>query len=506
MAFDPLLRLFIAWPEGTDVFPHPEDITDPEKPLDIEDIIKWRIGDDHTFSELFYDTPTIGEISSRPFEDREANWEGVEEIANDVSEFVTNGDVDIAQRNETLGVQKSDVVIRVVNSRDNALTQRWRTDQQVTYTFPVVGLGNVYGLNDDIIAFDGESGEVNWEYRSDEYISKVPTLTDSSVLVQDGSEAVSLSPEDGSVEWRLDCGLPLGTASRYEIIDEFVYFGTTEGELHRFPLDGSELETIFTTDENTSLGRFGHAYGLFFVDGTARSLDDGTESWTFPPSEGLGTRFAGSSDMHIHLQGDGVLYAIVPESGNIDWRKQFDATGIGTVAVPDHKQTYVLANNSLFALDEQSGTEEWEVDLDTVTDSPPANELTEHREPPNGLSFNRVYLFADQLIVTSQEGMAAIDEDGDIKWWHLFAHQSADPTGLCYDEGILWISTEVGDLYGVDSSTGRELARYESASPISPPKMIDDDLVVMLKTYEHSHFDGHKQRVENDGEIIRLDI
>lgn len=511
MAFEPLLRLFVAWPEGNELFPHPEDRTPPEEPLEVNDIIERKIGDDHTFSKQFYDRPTIGEISSRPFEDREANREGIEEIANDVADFVTSGNVDIAQRNQTLGVQKSDVVLRVVNSHDDAPTQRWRTDQEVTYTFPVVDHGNVYGLKDDIIAFDGESGEINWRYSSDEYMGKVPTTTEDSVLVQDGSEAVSLSPVDGSVEWRLECGLPLGISSRFEIIDDFGYFGTTGGELYRFPLDGSELETIFTTDENASLDKIARAHGLFFVNGTARSLESGTESWTIPSSEGRGTRFVGSSDVHIYFRGDGVLddgvlYAIDPESGEINWRKQFDAGTIATVPVSDHKQTYVLAENSLLALNERTGTEEWEVDLDSLTDSSPANELAEQRESPNGLDFNRLYLFDDRLIVTSQEGITAIDEHGDNKWWHLFAHQSADPNGLCHDEGILWISTEIGDIYGIEISNGRESARYESASPVSQPKMIDGDLIVTLKTYEHSHFDGHKQRVENNGEITRLEI
>lgn len=511
MSFEPLLRLFVAWPEGKDIFPDPDDRTGSEEPLDIRDIIEWKIGDDHTFSEQFYDRPTIGEVSSRPFEDRDANWEGIEEIATDVADYVTSGDVDIAQRNQTRGVQKSDVVIRVVNSHADAPTQRWRTDQQVTYTFPVVDHGNVYGLKDDIIAFDGESGESNWTYSSDEYMGKVPTTTEDSVLVQDGSEAVSLSPEDGSVEWRLECGVSLGIASRFEIIDDFVYFGTTEGELYRFPSDGSELETTFTADENASLDLFSHAHGLFFVNGTARSLEDGTESWTFPASEGRGTRFAGSSDMHIYFRSDGVLddgvlYAIDPESGEISWRKQFDAGTIATLAVSDRKQMYVLADNSVIALNEKNGAEAWEADLDNLTGVSPANELAEQRESPTDLEFNRVYLFDDQLIVTSQEGITAIDEYGEIAWWHLFAHESAGVNGLCQHEGVLWISSDIGDIYGVEISTGRESARYESASPVSAPEVIDDDLIVMLKTFEHSHFDGHKQRVENDGEIIRLEL
>lgn len=511
MMFQPLLRLFVAWPEGNDLLPHPEDRTAPEEPLEINDIIEKNIGDDHTFSKQFYGISTIDEISSRPFEDREANREGIEEIANDISDFITSGDVDIAQRNQTHGVQKSDVIIRVVNSYDDALTQCWRTDQQVTYTFPVVNHDNVYGLKDDIIAFDGESGEITWKYSSDEHMRKVPTTTEDSVLVQDGSEIVSLSSGDGSVEWRLECGFPLGIAGRFELINDFVYFGTTEGEIHRFSPDGSELETIFSSEENAHLDRFGHIHGLFFVNGTARSLEDGTESWTLPPSEGRGTRFVGSSDLHIYFRedgvlDDGVLYAIDPESGDIDWRKQFDASTIATVAASDHRQTYVLAKNSIIALNEEIGTEKWEVDLDTVIDSSPANEPAEQRKSPNSLEFNRLYLYDDQLIATSKEGITAIDQHGDIQWWHLFAHQSADPNGLCHHEDILWISTEVGDIYGVEISDGRESARYESASPVSAPKMIDDDLIVTLKTYEHSQFDGHRQRVENDGEIIRLEI
>jgi len=506
MAFEPLLRLFVAWPEGNDIFPDPEDRTALEEPISINDIIENNIGDNYTFSKQFYDRPTIGETSTRPFEDREANWEGIEEIANDVADFVTSGDVDIAQRNQTLGVQKSDVVIRVVNSHEDVPTQRWRTDQQVTYTFPVVNHGNVYGLKDDIIAFDGESGEINWRYSSEEYMSKVPTTTEDSVLVQDGSEVVSLSPGDGSVEWRLECGLPLGTSGRFEIIDDFVYFGTTGGELYRFPPGGSELETIFTTDENASLDRISHAHRLFFVNETARSLEDGAESWNIPTSEGKGTRFMGSSDMHIYFWGDGVLYAIDPDSGEISWRKQFDASTIATLAVSDHEQTYVLANNSLIALNEEIGTKEWEVNLDSLTDLSPANELAERRESPNCLDFNRLYLSDNQIIIISQEGITAIDERGDINWWHLFAHQSADPNGLCQHDGVLWISTEVGDIYGVDISNGKESARYESAAQVSTPKIIDDDLVVTLKTFEHSSFDGHKQRVENDGKITRLEI
>jgi len=513
MTFDPLLRLFVAWPEDKDIFLDPDDRTGFEEPFSIRDIIERKIGDSYSLSESerFYDRPTINETSSRPFEDRKANREGIEEIAAEISDFVTSGNVDIAQRSPTRGVQQSDVVIRVVNSHADAPTQRWRTDQQVTYTFPVVGHGNVYGLNDDIVAFNGETGECNWTYSSENYMSRVPTTTDDSVLVQDGSTVVSLSPEDGAVEWRLKCGLPLGIASRFEIIDEFVYFGTTQGELYRFPSDGSELETIFTTDENASLDIISHAHGLFFLNGTARSLEDGTGSWTIPASEGRGPGFAGSSDMHIYFRADGVLddgtlYAVDPVSGEISWRKRFDATAIATLAVSDRKQLYVLAENSVIALNEKNGAEEWEVNLDDLTGVSPANELSERRKSPDDLNFNRFQLFDDQLIVTSQEGVTAIDEYGDITWWHLFAQPSAGVNGLCQHKGVIWISTDVGDIYGVETSTGRESTRYESASPASTVELIDDDLIVMLKTLEKSHFDGHKQRVETDGEIIRLEI
>jgi outer membrane protein assembly factor BamB len=513
MTFGPLLRLFVAWPKDKDIFPDPDDRTEFEETLSIRDIIGRRMGDNYTLSESerFYDRPTISETSSRPFEDRKANWEGIKEIAVEISDFVTSGDVDIAQRSPTRGVQKSDVVIRVVNSHADAPTQRWRTDQQLTYTLPVVDHGNVYGLNDDIVAFNGETGECDWTYSSKNYISRVPTTTDDSVLVQDGLTAVSLSPEDGAVEWRLKCGLPLGIASRFEIIDEFVYFGTTQGELYRFPPDGRELETLFTTDENASLDIFSHAHGLFFLNGTARSLEDGTESWTILASKGREPGFVDSSDMHIYFRSDGVLddgilYAVDPVSGEISWRKRFDATAIATLAVSDRKQMYILAENSVIALNEKNGAEEWEVDLDDLTGVSPDNKFAEQRKLPDNLDFTRFQLFDDQLIVTSQEGATAIDEYGDITWWHLFAQQSADVNGLCQHEDVVWISTDIGDIYGVEISTGRESARYESAAPASTAEVVDGELIVMLKTLERSHFDGHKQRVETDGEIVRLEI
>lgn len=102
--------------------------------------------------------------------------------------------------------------------------------------------------------------------------------------------------------------------------------------------------------------------------------------------------------------------------------------------------------------------------------------------------------------------IVAIDPNGNIVWWYGFGQKSADPSSLCHHDGTLWMSTEISDIYGVAVTNGRETVRYESASPISSPKMIDGDRVVTLKTYEHFHFDGHKQWIENFGEVNRLDI
>lgn len=232
--------------------------------------------------------------------------------------------------------------------------------------------------------------------------------------------------------------------------------------------------------------------------------------WEYPASEGY-PGVIETSDTHVYIWddgtlGEGVLYAIHPDTGEVDWRIENNSHSVGTKAVPEHGQTYIVTDNAIRAIDERTGTEQWDIELTTITETLPANGLPERRESPDNLDFCGARLVDDRLLILFNEGIAAIERDGGLAWWHIFPHQSPDPNGVCNYDTTLWISTEIGDIYGVDVTNGEEIARYESASPISEPRLMNDNLIVTLKTHEHQHFDGHKQRVENTGEFLQLDI
>lgn len=265
-------------------------------------------------------------------------------------------------------------------------TRQWAVEYPKEHRFsqssPVVVDGTVYvgtigdaplvvsGPEDEeqfsrpaLLALDADTGEERWRY--DDFgprqeVSSSPAVADGRVYIggdNDANAVYALDADSGDVVW--ERSLPTHPESSPAVANDLVYYGAPHDggptPCRLWALDGSTGETVWTHD-----------------------VDD--QSLRTSPAVADGTVYVSASSMRVCLAGGGGgqgedddcsgvtrgrLYAINAETGEEEWLARTATDTRSSPAVADGI-VYVGARSGIFAVT-TDGEREWHIDFSTVS-------------------------------------------------------------------------------------------------------------------------------------------
>lgn len=280
---------------------------------------------------------------------------------------------------------------------------RWWSDTTGISTAPVIENGTVYagsGLrNQSIFAFDRATGDRRWRVPLGDDIERTLAVDDGTVYAST-DEVCALDAETGAEQWRE----PVDTAWGLAFADDTV-FAAAGGGGPIVALDAESGEKRWSRDIHTITAPSvagGRVFAVGNDDLIAVDAESGETEWTEtidraggPPTIADGTVFVGTRGaLFAHdattgerkwtLEGsfrntdiatlDGTLYlagrqevddewisraiAVDAATGDIEWTRDDDALGAGSVAVTG-ETVYLATRYRVYALDRETGDIEW---------------------------------------------------------------------------------------------------------------------------------------------------
>lgn len=284
--------------------------------------------------------------------------------------------------------------------------ERWRTDADGFLSPPAVRDGVVYvGASGAIVALDADTGAERWRYTTGTLRMNLaaPAVTEDLVVVCDdnGPAVVALEASTGQERWQVELEdearcTPVIVGGTVFACDRAGYVYALDlasgserwrQRLHPLATVGANFCNTLAVADDTVFVAIGPVSPLFALD-----VATGEERWRSasspaPSSEEIpGPPVIADGVVYAALAHRGELAALDARTGEALWRTAFGTEGIGAP---------VLANGELYAglvlerldprlgepsrgigalaaVDAQSGTEQWRVELDGLVTGPPA--------------------------------------------------------------------------------------------------------------------------------------
>ena len=278
--------------------------------------------------------------------------------------------------------------LQAVNAASGEQVWERETENVISYDTCVVG-GTVYAHDTtNVLAFDAETGEMQWQKEIGE---GTIVGTDDSIYVQSGEldtvSLYSLDAETGDEEWRFE---PIDEDQVGEdtfgarsnswpaVVDGTVFVpdrgGSNLGGGILYAVDADTGEAIWERRE-TNAGAPVVDDGTLFVSnsdtGQLEALEAATGDLQWAVGISTSSRLAVADDTVVAGSDDGVVHALAAGSGDEEWTYDTgqDETA-GKPAVSD--DTVVIgAGESLYGIDLETGDGLWEEELfNSVEGSP----------------------------------------------------------------------------------------------------------------------------------------
>lgn len=226
------------------------------------------------------------------------------------------------------------------------------TNGSIVWSSPAVSDETVYiaTLAGTVYAVNSTDGDIRWEFDVDYQFFASPRVVDGTVYI--GSRDFSghslshreypmyaLDADDGTVEWVFD--IEEGVFGAAAVAEDSVYVGGQNGSVFRLDADTGELLWEFETDE--------------LPDGSSmwRRNSAGARNGGVPsgPTVADGTVYFGSYA--------GYVYAVDAETGTENWSYHVDAPFVTSPAVHDGTVYIGGYDTNLHAIDAETGEREW---------------------------------------------------------------------------------------------------------------------------------------------------
>jgi len=346
--------------------------------------------------------------------------------------------------------------------------------------------GTIYiGSGDgSVYAIDSSSGDVEWEFETDDEIRSSPTVADGTVYIgsNDGS-VYALSADSGDLEWEFETDGDVDSSPT--IVDDTLYIGSDDNYVYALSADSGDVEWEFETDGrvfSSPTVADGTVYVGSYDDNLyALSADSGSLEWEHE-QENFGSVQSSpvveDDTVYYGVRGGDGVVALSADSGDVEWVND-DANNVGSSPVVEDGTVYIGGGwaDTVLALSADSGDVEWEFEADDWVFSSPT------------LADGTVY-------IGSEDGSfyALSADSGDVEW-EFEADDSVESSPTVAD-GTLYVGSDDGNLYALSADSGDELWSYETdgAMSYSSPSFVpeggdeSDGTRNNLETLGHNEF------------------
>lgn len=255
----------------------------------------------------------------------------------------------------------------VVHSFNLSGGKNWefKTDQPTLSTPAVVG-DRVFAVDaKSVYAVNAESGEEIWKTEVDEVIAFSPTVDESLYVGTIESRRpkgqgangtlYSISPDDGSVNWRVSGS---GVVTTPAVTEDTVVFGTVNGSLLAVEKEtGDEVWNISTRTSEVSSPAYRDGtiyYGVASDKLYAVDAESGEQEWIFEGSGDMTVSPSVSGEKVYAGSRSGFVYAVNASTGEGVWWTELER-GITNIALTSVGDTvYAGSNIGVYAVSRNS--------------------------------------------------------------------------------------------------------------------------------------------------------
>ncbi|WP_047981800.1 carboxypeptidase regulatory-like domain-containing protein [Ornithinibacillus contaminans] len=314
-----------------------------------------------------------------------------------------------------------------------------RVGGNVVFSSPVVNEDTVIIVTEsgNVRAYDIETSEEKWSFRTGGMNRSTPTITDDYVYVAGGQDQklYALDITSGVVHWSIN-------TENFPVYESPIY----------------EDGTLYVTSSFEELTKV-----------SALNAEDGRELWstTIPSSSYSGGALAGEQ-LIIGSVEDGKLQALSKQDGTLNWTFQVSGGGFASFPVVVENTVYAFStdfdsNGTLWAVNVETGEELWHVDGigDTQAASP--------------------VIYEDTVMVSSASvpSLKAFDRNsGELLWDNKNVNTTVN-NGVVTSNGIYFVVDGTFSLKAVDVNSGELLDQWSlSGSSSSTPAISNGQIIV----------------------------
>lgn len=255
-------------------------------------------------------------------------------------------------------------------------------------SFPVIEDGLVYWAGNTVYAVDTETGDVEWETDAKTGDNHGKLVHDGSLYLTGEDAISSFDATTGDTNWTLSL---VPKTSPIPFDDSIYVIGEREPDdddiyveypLYEIDPDSGEYESLLEVQivigENETLA-YEFAGDLAIADGTlffceesrvhAVDLDTGDHVWTYEHEDDLPVNGASPvvadgrvyvlADHHRDADSENSLRAIDAETGEQQWRADNDSRGFSFSPAYVDGMLYQISGNELYAIDTETGDVQW---------------------------------------------------------------------------------------------------------------------------------------------------
>ena len=273
-----------------------------------------------------------------------------------------------------------------------------------------------------------------------------------------GSDLIALNSVNGESRWSFTADAAI--SSPPSVSSGTVYFGTADGNLHAVDSRNGGSKWSFSVHDRSNEDSEDSGTTMSWGLGSSQSGAEENAEIRSSPAVSNGTIYFGSMN--------GNMYAVDQESGQENWSFETGDEIISPPAVADGIVYFTSRDENLYALDQETGQKRWSFDI-----SVPPQFVSQSFQAPSVLD-GTVY-------ISTRIGLYALDSrTGREEWYYDYEDNTGVGSSPVVTEDMVYVVA--GDLYAISRQTGQERWQWSPGEMMSP----EGDFVVDVERISSS--------------------
>lgn len=289
-----------------------------------------------------------------------------------------------------------------------------------------------------------------WQYKAKNWIATCPVLTDDRVYVESKQDIISISTDNGGLDWVYRSKAPV-----------------TQPVIHG--------DHVYTNS---------HGNGLH-----AMNRDTGRPLWQHRDTYGNQYRPVADTDQVVTVLNDQEIASFNAETGSKNWTWKREVTPVNAWSLLnlENKDVYLGTGKTGFhCINTENAELKWRYTANTDT-------YIESYVRPGVKRNNSIYTCNEKPEITCLNS-----ETGELRWKHRLNHGETQGVKVTTTDNSVIAGSLKGKLYCLDPSSGQEKFSVEMENPVGTPTTTQNYIFISTGVIQSNG----KQR---DGELLCLD-